>query len=513
MKISLLIIIVCLLGTNNIWAQTNYKKRADDYFKYYNYQRALKDYKRLYRKEKDNTELLSQIIKCIINDNTLREEALPYIEELLKLKPNDASANYFHAQALFHAHDFDKATKILTENKTLFDSDATYKSMSTQLQRYIQNAQALIQNPLDIDFINLGDHINTSRNEINPFITVDEEILFFSSDKKYNSYAGIYYFNVYVSEMEKNEHEKAKVIGSRVNSIYDEMVAGIDPEGHTLMVYHNRYKEETMSFANYQGHYRFDILEEFGAPLDGKGSEYGVWFTAQKDTVIFSGDSDHGDTNLYYAIKLPDGSWGEARALPGAINSRANENFPVLSEDGQRMYFSSDNDMSMGGYDLFYSDYNKQTRKWGKPVNMGYPVNDTYDNYNISWVYGKRHAYVSAIRPEGYGARDIYKLVFHEKDPFNYILKCDLRVEKERKLEIPNMSPHITVTDTLQNIVGQYRATSDSAQFIMALTPGTYDIIIETSEYPELTRRLVIPEKWYNTTAEKMTFILNPKNN
>ena len=229
------------------------------------------------------------------------------------------------------------------------------------------------------------------------------------------------------------------------------------------------------------------------------------------DSIIFSGDSGNGDTDIYYAIKLPDGNWGMARELPGQINTRFNENFPVLSKDGQRIYFSSDNEYSMGGYDLFYSDLNPETHLWSAPVNMGYPINDTYDNYNISWVEGKRHAYVSAIRPEGEGARDIYKVVFHDVEPSNCIIKCDLRVETENGLKLPSYSPHIIVTDTLDLFVGQYKASVDSAQFIMALTPGIYNIIVEEDEYPEFKQRLIIPEKWYNTEIDKLTLIINKK--
>ncbi|MCU4165934.1 hypothetical protein [Carboxylicivirga caseinilyticus] len=510
MKHTFLLIFTCLLSIS-LFAQTNYKKRADDYYKYYNYQRALKDYQRLYRKDKDNAELLTLISNCIIKDNTLREEAIPYLEKLLELKPNDIEGNFNFALALYHGHEFEKSENYLRKNESLFASNAEFKKKTELLLNNIQNAKALMQNPVDVSFINLGENINTARNEINPFVTVDEQTLFFSSDKKYNSFAGIYYFNVYVSEMSQNIHQNAKIIGSKVNSIYDEMVAGIEPSGKMLMVYHNRMKEDKMAYANYNGKYNFDLLQDFGNPLDGKGSEFGVWFSTGGDTIVFSGDSDYGDTDLYYAIKLPDSNWGPVRELPGKINSRYNENFPVLSEDGKRIYFSSDNEHSMGGYDLFYSDLDTKTGEWSEPVNMGYPINDTYDNYNISWVYGKRHAYVSAIRPEGLGGRDIYKVVFNEKDPFNYIIKADIRFESEQGLIIPSSRPRVTITDTLNNLVGQYRASADSAKFIMALTPGSYIVNIEGEGLPEFSQPFVIPEKWYNTKADNFLFVIRKK--
>ncbi|MCU4176774.1 tetratricopeptide repeat protein [Carboxylicivirga sp. N1Y90] len=507
MNRNLLLAFLILFSINAI-GQKKYEQRADKYFKYYNYERALKDYKRLYRKDKDNVDLLKKIITCHLKDNTLRESAIPFIEKLLELKPNDAEAHLDMAIALFHAHQFDKSKEILSKKKALIGQNVELKKESDQLLLWIENAKILVQNPIDVSFINLGKEINTARNEINPYITYNEQTLFYSSDKRYNSYAGIYYFNVCVAEMSKHRFEKGKTIGSKVNSVFDEMVAGIDPYGKQLMFYHNKHNDEMMAYAKYNGKHNFDLIEEFGTPLDGKGSEYGVWMTAGQDSIFFSGDDAAGHTDLYYAIKLPNGYWGEARPLKGKINTSGNENFPVLSEDGTRLYFSSDNKQSMGGYDLYYSDLNPISKEWGEPINMGFPINDTYDNYSISWVYGKRHAYVSAIRPEGEGCRDIYKVIFNEKEAYNAIIKCDIRLDTDTGLVIPIHEPRIEVCDTLGNVVGRYKASADSAKFIIALTPGFYDIKIDDDIIPSFSQRLEVPEKWYEAIANRLQLIV-----
>lgn len=507
MKKNLLFALIILLSTN-VFAQKKYEQRADKYFKYYNYERALKDYMRLYRKDRENVELLKKIITCHLKDNTLRESAIPFIEQLIDLQPNNGEAHLNMATALFHSHQFTEASEILSKKNALIAQDPKLAKASKQLSIWIKNAQTLTQNPVDVSFINLGKGINTTRNEINPFITYNEQTLFYSSDKRYNSYAGIYYFNVCVSEMDNHRFEKGKTIGSKVNSVFDEMVAGIDPLGQQLMIYHNKANDEMMASAKYNGNYNFDPLEEYETPIDGKGSEYGVWLTAKQDSIFFSGEDAEGHTDLYYAIKLPNGQWGEARPVKGKINSTSNENFPVLSETGRRLYFSSDNETSMGGYDLYYSDYNPSSKEWGEPVNMGYPINDTYDNYSISWVYGKRHAYVSAIRPEGEGCRDIYKIVFNEKEAYNAIIKCDIRLETDTGMIIPTHAPRIEVSDTLGNIVGRYRASLDSAKFIMALTPGYYDIKINDDIIQSFSHRLEVPEKWYETVANRLLLLV-----
>lgn len=491
-----------------------YEQRADKYYKYYNYEKARKDYIRVWRKDKDNAGLLRKIIDCYLSDNTIREEALPYIDALIELKPNDYKAQVQKAQALFHAHDFDSAKELLNKVIPLINTDLELTKQATRLNTNINNAIELCKTPLNIEFINLGKNINTSRNEVSPYITQNEDVLFYASDKRYNSYAGIYYYNICVSEKLKLDFEKAKTIGSQVNSIYDEMVAGITPNGSQLFAFHNREGDEQMGYAPYEGNYRFEPLQNFGAPLDAQGSEYGVWMTSSQDTILFSSENELGNTDIYYAIKLPTGTWGEARILPGEINSAEyNENFPVLSADGQKIYFSSDNELSMGGYDLFCSYYNKETNTWGKPQNLGYPINDTYNNYNISWVDDGRFAYVSAIKPEGFGKFDLYKIVFDQTEAYNALIKFDLRIRKDRKIQIPDFTPYISVSDTLNNLIGTYKAHQDSANFVVALTSGHYIINIEHDSIETLTYNLVIPDNRFEAIADRIRLMLVAKPN
>jgi len=489
-----------------------YEQRADKYYKYYNYEKARKDYIRVWRKKKNNTALLTKIIDCYLSDNTMREEALPYIDHLISLKPNDYEVQFQRARALFHGHRFEEASEVIEAIEPHIGEKVELLKKTRALKQAISNALLFTSNPLDISFINLGKDINTSRNEVSPYITNKENLLFYASDKRYNSYAGIYYYNICVSQKEKLHLEKGKTIGSQINSIYDEMVAGITPDGSQLFVFHNRDGSEQMGYASYEGNYRFQPLDNFGAPLDAKGSEYGVWMTNSKDTILFSSENELGNTDIYYAIKLPTGLWGDARLVPGGVNSSTyNENFPVLSADGKRLYFSSDNEQSMGGYDLFYSDWDEKSNNWGSPINLGYPINDTYDNFNISWVDGGRFAYISAIKPDGYGKLDIYKVVFNNIKPFNAVVKCEIRIKKDRKRQIPDFTPYITVTDTLDNIVGTYKAQKDSCTFFIALTKGYYKIKVEHEKIEPLVYDLEIPDNRFEAVTDRIRLLVIPK--
>ncbi len=181
----------------------DYEQRANKYYKYYNYEKARKDYIRALRKKRNNTELLSKIFNCYLEDNTLREEALPYINQLISLEPKDNKVKIQKAIALFHAHRFNEADSLLKTIEPLITSNDELLKQTATLKQAISNAKILTQIPLNISFINLGKGINTNRNEINPYIIASENKLFHASNKQYNPYDSIYYYNICISEMNK----------------------------------------------------------------------------------------------------------------------------------------------------------------------------------------------------------------------------------------------------------------------------------------------------------------------
>ena len=74
------------------------------------------------------------------------------------------------------------------------------------------------------------------------------------------------------------------------------------------------------------------------------------------------------------------------------------------------MYFSSKGHNSLGGYDIFVS-YVDDLGHWGKPVNLGYPVNTPYDDLFFSSTASGKYAFISSNRKDSLckGNLDIYK--------------------------------------------------------------------------------------------------------
>jgi len=101
--------------------------------------------------------------------------------------------------------------------------------------------------------------------------------------------------------------------------------------------------------------------------------------TERQDRVYFS-DSIHGQMDIFTSIKLLD-DWSKPVSVSDAVNTPANENFPFLLLDGVTLYFASDGENSIGGYDIFITRYMPATAGFLAPENVGMPYNSPFNDY------------------------------------------------------------------------------------------------------------------------------------
>ena len=82
-----------------------------------------------------------------------------------------------------------------------------------------------------------------------------------------------------------------------------------------------------------------------------------------------------------------------------------------MHPDGRTIFFSSKGHSTIGGFDIFKSTKD-DNGNWGKPENLGMPIN-TPDN-DLSFVLSAngRHGYFSSTREGGKGRYDIYLITF-----------------------------------------------------------------------------------------------------
>ena len=80
---------------------------------------------------------------------------------------------------------------------------------------------------------------------------------------------------------------------------------------------------------------------------------------------------------------------------------------PFIHPDGQTLYFASDGYPGMGGFDIFLVRKNEEG-EWGNPINLGYPINTYNDEHGLIVNPKGDKAYFASDREETIGKLDIY---------------------------------------------------------------------------------------------------------
>lgn len=106
--------------------------------------------------------------------------------------------------------------------------------------------------------------------------------------------------------------------------------------------------------------------------------------------------------------------WGKPVNMGKQINTNDREGFPYISDDGS-LYFSSDGHGGMGGLDLFKSPRISNTEwKWGEPENLKIPFNSPADDFGIIFDGKKKKGYLTSNREGTKGADDIWMFYYEE---------------------------------------------------------------------------------------------------
>ncbi len=113
--------------------------------------------------------------------------------------------------------------------------------------------------------------------------------------------------------------------------------------------------------------------------------EYAVsdpFWDAKEKRLYFSSNKPggYGNADLYYSAYLGEDKWAEPVSLGAEVNSHGDERTPFIDRHGH-LYFSSDGKGGLGGLDVFKSE--PASNKWGKPENVGAPINSTRDDFGF----------------------------------------------------------------------------------------------------------------------------------
>jgi hypothetical protein len=358
----------------------------------------------------DNAEVNLMLGKLTL-ETTKRASALPYLEKAEKLQPSlSKEMDLLKARAHQYRYEFDLAK---TYYEAYLRNHPKQQRQITEALINLAEARELRANPGLVKIENLGPKINSAGYDYAPLITSDESQLIFTSTrsqaesqkKKYANFEEIYL--LYNTADGWTEPEK---ISRSVNRFYNDAAAGLSPDGKYLVLF--RLDNGGDLYLSQAMREKWSEPEWLPQPINSRYREPSASITNDGKRIYFSSDrpNGRGGLDIYYSDRLPDGSWGPAHNLGAAINTEGDEDAPFIHPDGQTLYFSSDGQGGLGGFDIFSSQL--KDGRWQPPANMGYPINTSANEYELVVTGDKRHAYYSLDNKTGQGEGDIYRITF-----------------------------------------------------------------------------------------------------
>ncbi len=518
-KISFVLIVWLCITSGTAYAQyieenPINKATADRMLEIGNYQEAVRIFSELLDEDKENLEYQFKLGKAYNYSNIDHAKGLKLLAKLNE-HPDKPEGTLFELGVAYHKnYAFEEAHKVFDKLEASTE-DPEEKKKYREWADMAYRARDMVADPVKVKLENLGKDINSEAPDYLPFVETDESSIFFTTRRdgvvgNLYSYQGYRTADIYVAKHRGNDYSRARSVGSP-NTYGNEYTAGRAENGEYILYSVDSEDNYSDIYVSEKGRRSFMPPKELDSKeVNQKSSkETGAAITNDGKKIYFSSDREggQGGFDIWVLRRLPTGAWAEPQNLGPPINTPGDELYPFLRGNESLLYFSSDGHPGMGGKDLFISQKDEISENWGKPKNMGYPINTPDDDLSICYASHSRYAYIGTKRDDSYGDLDIYRLVFNNISPEytllnGYVMNPDSSViETDVLIEIFEAQSGVLYGSYLMNMkTGRYNAI---------LPPGKYLIeIIDTYGYQNFSAEITLLSKNDFTPNKRVDIVL-----
>jgi len=419
--------------------------------------------------------------------------------------------NYKLANSYFVQGEYSKAK----ENYILYLKEAPKNNKGVKIANHrIKNcdfAEEAMKNPVEFNPNNVGVGINTAGYEYNPVVSVDGSTLIYTGIRIKN---GRRVEDFFVSKFDNGKWGRGVPLPGNINTNENEGAHCISMDGKFLY-FTSCGREEGLGSCDIYVSIKQGAV--WSKPINlGRGVNTKVWdahpaISPDGNTLIFSSTrrKGKGGKDLWFS-KFENGKWIEPINLK-ELNTEGNEVTPFLHADGKTLYFSSDGLVGMGGTDFFVSYFDDISKKWCEPINLGYKINSSGDEYSLMVTRDGKSAYFSTDILDGYGEMDIFNFELSDNVRGNNTayLKGNI-LDKVSKKNIPNSRISIVdlkSTEAVHSVFvenGKYQALLPTGKVYAAVVkaPG-HMLVSETFEFVTDTLKNFVEKNFYLQRLKK----------
>nr|WP_068888039.1 OmpA family protein [Pedobacter panaciterrae] len=482
MKLLKTLLILCLFTTAaNAQFVTNSKRVADVYFQNKEYYAAAEYYKRsLQLSSADSVGFVVPygFANKIKQDNPKKEDyeySVFQLAESLRLyknftdaekwyalakefkDPKYALATFWYAEALRANQKFDQAITAFNEFLAKYKTNDAYTANAKSEIASCQFALFELRYPRLFKLTRLKNDINQKGSNYTPFLKDSKfyftssrpvgeagktEVLTDQTNAKVSKKESPYLNAVY--ETLGNPLSGSITIKKvALNSLNKESAApAFHPNGKVLYITSWTAQGDKKIYQLTSSDKGWGDPVELGNQVNIKGfNSIQPFVTKDGKYLIFSSNrpGGQGKYDLWYCPLRTDGSLGQAINLGNKVNSTEDDQAPYYNSQTNRLLFSSNGRIGMGGFDFYESE--GDFTNWSEPRNVGYPFNSSKDDiYYTPADNSDTEGYISSDR-ESLCCLEVFNVKREYLTVKGIVFDCDTK--------LPLQDAIITLVDSL----------------------------------------------------------------
>jgi outer membrane protein OmpA-like peptidoglycan-associated protein/tetratricopeptide (TPR) repeat protein len=329
---------------------------------------------------------------------------------------------YYYLGKCYHINDdLDKAREFY--NLFLVNSNkSSINIANSQLGlKQCDVAEREFKNPKSAIVKNIGEAINGPGPDYAPVVSLDGNSIYFTSRRKWDDRLETkfrdpmlynYPEDIFVSYADfEGDWTTPTRLEFCVDSL-NEATISVSSDERRIYVYQDITGNGDIYYSDIQENDRFgDIAKLQHGEVNTEYWETHCTITPDGQNMYFASNrpGGYGGRDIYRIVKLPNGEWSKAQNMGPEINTPNDEDSPFIAVNNKTLYYSSNGETSMGGFDVFVT-FRDDQNTWSTPTNMGFPINSTGDDIFYTTTVDGLRGYLSSFRKGGYGEKDIYEI-------------------------------------------------------------------------------------------------------
>jgi len=356
------------------------------------------------------------------------ELSVEYFQNAKRINNEVDDELYFNLGQAYHMNNqLDKSLEAYnTFNSTASNKDKKYYQIAKRLAQ-IDYAKKMVATPVKVNIENLGKNINSRGGDYAPSISADGRTMIFTSRRADTKGGEVdkggdfkYFEDIYISDWDTTDNAwtRARPIEGKLNTEGHDASLSISPDGKQIFIYRNDgevYIGDIFVSKKRATSGTWGNPKPLEKPINTSYFESSACLSADGNKLYFVSEKEgkkygaQGRGDIYVAEKISRTVWGEPKNLGPVINTPGDEISVFIHPDGKTLFFSSKGHLSIGGLDIFMSKM-QEDGTWGKPENLGYPINTIGDDVHFVLSTDGKTAHYSSVKEDGLGERDIYKI-------------------------------------------------------------------------------------------------------